>query len=475
MEKGTNLRNHGLGLGLLVAVSLLLHLAYLFSPLARMNFLPMDEGIYWDLAGHLSRDGRLALSGPAFATVGAGEQTLFWTPVYPILLSLALKLSPLVKASPLLILQLIQILLVACVPLLMYPIAGRFLKGKWLWLFLVFASLYPYTFQLATQVGSETTALFLSLAALSLACARARKSPLSLLLLGTLAAWLCLDRPEYLAFSLVLLAWVSFRLVRERGPEGGAALDSVSGGQGTARGLIVLCLSFSVWMGAWMYRNYQVTDGIAFTTRSGYSLAYQNEYYNLYSLGEVGSEEEWARAFPAFPTEMRRYAYLKGRARDFIRHHPLVYAQLCAKRLASFFLPQEAKGWIYHVLKRRDFKAVGIPAWFRFSNEVFLAGLWFLVLPASLRFLFRCLKRRRLPRSFWESPAGLLLLLILGQMAVYTFFAYIEYQRSILDLEILLLGFFFLAQDPLGSPVYPKPGPHSGPQNNPQKPQKNGE
>ncbi len=52
------------------------------------NYFRMDEIIYWDLATNLANKGGLFVSNSVFATAGAGEKTLFWTPVYPTLLSL---------------------------------------------------------------------------------------------------------------------------------------------------------------------------------------------------------------------------------------------------------------------------------------------------------------------------------------------------------------------------------------------------
>ena len=414
----------------LFLASLALHLAYLYSPWPIRNHFPMDEGMYWDLASNLVEKSRLCLSGNAFATVGAEERTLFWTPAYPILLAAILKLG----IDPPRVIGIVQAVMTSSLPVLLFPVARLVLQGKWLFLFLAFSAAYPYYFQLSSEVGSEVTALFLSLACLALALATSKRT-LSVPLLGTFAAWLCLSRPEFLVFSLLLLGWF-------------VARNLAFPGQVSGRSLVVLLLAFSFWMGLWLYRNYTVTETLAFTTRSGYSLAYQNEYYDAFSKGRMRSQEEWIQSFPEFATEMERFRYLEGRSFRFIREHPGIYLQLCGKRIVSFFLPQAAKQGIYRMLGRKDIKETHIPFWFRMSNWFFLVPLWLLVMPAVL------VSARRFKSSLDAvlSPPGLLALLILGQFAVYGIFAYIEYQRSIMDMEIFLLGVFLVAGKP-GSPM----------------------
>lgn len=407
---------------LLFLLSLGLHLAYLFSPLASANLFSMDESMYWDLAASLAEKGELSLPYPAFETVGGGERTLFWTPGYPLLLAFALKTG--LPANR--VVQLIQILMASCAPLLLYPVARAFLNGRRLWIFLTVSACYPYYYQLATQTASETLALFLSLACLGLALGPAARSFAAAALLGTLAAWLSLTRPEFLAFSLVTIGWLVFRWMKAG--EGGSRVRAAA-----------LIAAFSLWMGAWLYRNMDVTGTAVFTTRSGYSLAYQNEYYHLFSRGEVADEAAWTRSFPELGSEIDRYHYLRKRAAGFILGHPGIFVALSLKRLASIAIPQEAKGLLLGLMGRRDPKPAGIPPWYRLSNAVFLAGLWLLVLPSLIRFL----PRLRRCGFAWSGPEGLLLLLVLGQVAVYALFAYIEYQRSIMDMEILLLGLVF--------------------------------
>jgi hypothetical protein len=184
-----------------------------------------------------------------------------------------------------------------------------------------------------------------------------------------------------------------------------------------------------------LQRNHALTGEWIFTTRSGYSLAYQNEYFHRFAAGGLESEAAWQREFPALPNEVERYAYLKARAKAWILGHPPDYALLCIKRQVSLLVPYEAKRLLYAWSGRKDIKQGGMPAWFRFANAVFLALYW--ALYGS--FLVGLARGARMPFPKPKSLEGLLLLIICAQFAVYTFLAYIEYQRSMFDLEILLL------------------------------------
>lgn len=412
---------------LFALLSLILHVGYALSPFAARAFLPMDEGRYWDLAAHLAREGRLCVSEDAFATVKALQPTLFWTPGYPLFLALVLKAGFGARAVVLL-----QAAMAASLPLFLWPLLRRFFRGAALWIALAVAAFYPYYFQLSSQVGSETLALFLGAAALMLAAGgrgaagarteatteaftMGRASPWRLAALGTLCAWLSLTRPEYLVFAVVLMAWT---LAARGGGRSGAA---------------ALLAAFALWMGLWLGRNYEVTRTLTFTTRSGYSLVYQNEYYRAFTRGETGSEEEWLRGLPGFPTEMGGYRYLKKRGRDFILSHPRDYAVLCAKRVASLAAPAEAKALLYRLAGRKDFHPARLPFAYRWSNLFFLIALWALAVKALAARPWK----RGLPWSA-RDPEGLMILLAAGQLAVFALFAYVEYQRSVLDLELLM-------------------------------------
>ncbi len=193
-------------------------------------------------------------------------------------------------------------------------------------------------------------------------------------------------------------------------------------------------------MGAWLYRNYQVADRLVFTTRPGWGLVYENEYFQAFTRGEVGSEEEWTQAFPKFPTEIERFDYLRSRAKKYILQHPFEYVGLCIKRMVSLVLPSQVKSLIYKTLKKPDVRDFKMPFWPQISNAVFLMFFWLLTIPSAYLFF----RKRGLHLAFLFSPAGLLLLFVLGQILVYALFAYIEYQRTIIDLEIILLGAWFL-------------------------------
>lgn len=380
----------------------------------------MDEGIYLELGRHLAEAGRLYLDSAAFATVGPGETTLFWTPFYPTLLAAfhGAGIDPARGAAW------TQIAMASLLPLLMWPAASRLLRGRWLWGFLILAAVYPYPFQLATQVASESSAQFLALACLALAVSDPLRAPWRAGLLGTAAAWLCLDRPEFLLFAACILAWTAAR-----------ALPDLRGTPRARLGLIVLAISFAAWTAPWLYRNHGVTGAWIFTTRSGYSLAYQNEYLHRHARGELAGEAEWAREFPALPREIERHAWLKARARSWILANPGAYAGLCLKRAASFALPQEAKRLIYALAGRKDIKGGGLPPWYRFANAVFLALFWAGLGYAAVRLARGA--RMRLPDP--GSVEGLLLLVAAGQLAVYVLLAYIEYQRSMLDPIFLMI------------------------------------
>lgn len=428
-------RTAGRRILLLVCISFALHLAYLASPLPKWNYYRMDEAIYWDLASNLAHKGSLSLSNSVFATTVAGEKTLFWTPVYPGILALIIKTG--LPAQR--VLQLFQIILTSLLPLVFYPVAYKLLRGKWLWIFLGLTAVYPYYFQLSTQCGSEILALFQSVCCLALALSPKWKSWLNLFLLGVMSAALALNRPEYLAFSLVLLAWTSLHLFLEMK-------------YNFILPVFILALSFSILMGAWLFRNYQIADRIIYTTRPGWGLVYENEYYQSYTQGEIGSEEEWLQTFPVFPTEIQRFEYLRDRAKSYIIKHPLTYAKLCLKRTISLALPAPVKTILYAVFGKRDIKSFQAPIWIQLSNGVFLLFFWLLVLPSCLRFFWQ--KKFRL--KFLLSPAGLICMLILGQLSVYTLFAYIEYQRSIIDLEIILVGCWFFLNIKSTAPVPPE-------------------
>lgn len=406
----------------LLAVCLLsfaLHLAYAFSPLAEINRLPMDEALYWDLARNLAEQHRFALSTDAFSTVAAGEPTLFWTPGYPLLLAFLLKCGNAYAAA---LLKVTQALLAAAAPLLLRPVAARLLPRGPAKALLIVAAFYPYYFQLSAQVASENLALFLGLAALALALGSERPGPRRFAGLGAVLAALCLTRPEFLVFSGLLIAWTCAR-TWSLWPQGRYRLPAL------------LLAAYAAGMAPWLIRNAAIAGAPIFTTRSGYSQVFQNEYIYLYSQGKVRSEAEWNAAFPPFDSELERYRYLKRRARGFMREHPGAYALLCAKRLVSLLLPYEAKAALYRLSGRKDAKEAPIPPWFRLSNGFFLLGLWGLVLPSAVRFA-----RKARGRLDWRSPPALLALILLGQAAVYFLFAYVEYQRSILDLHALLLG-----------------------------------
>lgn len=403
---------------MLFGISLAVHGGYVFSGLPALHRFPMDGHLYWDLAGNLAREGRFVLSRDAFHTVAAGESTLFWTPLYPLLLAAILQMG----GNPELILKGVQAFFAACAPLLLYPAARRLLRGPFLWIFLGVAAFYPYYFLLSAETASEILALVLCLSALSLSLGPENPRLRHFVALGAVLAGLCLTRPEFLVFAAGVFGWTALRLRRKSGGFLGAPLLGMG-------------LAFTACMLPWLARNLAVSGALVFTTRSGYSLAYQNEYFHRYSRGQVASEEEWTRDFPSFSRELERYRYLQARAGRFIREHPVTYITLCAKRIASMALPPEAKAAIYRVMGRRDIKADLVPGLYRYANGVFLLGLWALVIPAVIRFLWM-----RGGRFEWTSAPGLLAVVLLGQMSVYALFAYVEYQRSLIDLPFLLLG-----------------------------------
>lgn len=408
---------------LLCFLSLLLHLAYLGSSLPERNSLDTDGAIYMDLASHLAHQGQMSLSSPEFATAAAGERTLFWTPAYPLLLAAILKLGlPLSQ-----VIRIFQAAMASCLPLLLLPTAKIFLKKKWLWGFLAFSAVYPYYFQMSYQISTEVMTLFLSLACLALVLAPKERSLPGFALLGSLMAWLCLTRPEYLVFTALLILWMVARSVFLR--------QHLRGVQ-----ILVLSAAFLIWVGPWVYRNYEITHAWVFTTRAGYSLVRQNEYEQALYTGttKAGEMDEWFASLPTYGTEIERYRHLETRGVRFIHEHPGIYAQKCLKRFVSFFLPHEVKQWLGRAFGKENALGPKLPFWFRLSNLAFLIPLWLLTLPG----LFLWIARKKIRPSFWLSPAGLLLLLMLGQFLVYVFLIYVEYQRSIMDMEIILLGFF---------------------------------
>ena|GEM_PF-3276658 len=303
-----------------------------------------DQRLYDALAENLASGLGYRVGMPAFMIVLPGEPTAFWTPAFPLLLA---GLYSVVGHSVL---------------------AARAVLG-------VLASLLTVVlFALGRRVAGPRVGLA---AAVAVAL-----HPLYVAYGGTL-----LSEGISVLLAASVLLWV-YRLLDEPSGRAAAALGALVGLGGLTRpdilglGAVVAVGSVAVWPGnrrsrlkllwvsglvavavvsPWLARNYQVYGRLLLTTRTGYSLWYQNPYQHQRLQYQWSAEDARSRYAAAVEEDIRRIPAEPDRDRalrdlglEFIRHHPAAYARMALKRVyATFpFLPESVRERLWPAVQR---------------------------------------------------------------------------------------------------------------------------
>lgn len=404
-------------LGILFLVSLLVHTGYVLSPIGRMNAFPTDDYIYLELGRNLITCLNLVHDTNIFYIVGGHEPTMFWTPVYPFFIALLL----LCKTNPLITASLIQAFLMSLMVFPVYGIAKVFFTGRPVWWVALLWALYPLHLLLSYQIASENIAVVLTILATWL-CLRRPQTLGRALMLGLCLGVLSLTRPEFLLFSVIVLLWNLFQ-----------KHENVK--NHLVRSACILFV-FATVIFPWLARNHALCGRTVFTTRGAYSLVYENELWYL-SHGKTAVQNDgFFENLPYRPREIQRYDYLMNRGVSYIKSHPARYAAMCVKRMVSFSLPSTLTSLFYRVFSAKDIKGMRLPPLWEVSNCFFTFFLWIIVFPGLLKLFLR----KRYTLDFFRGPQGLLLLTACGQLAVSVAVIYTTYQRSIIDMNWIVIG-----------------------------------
>lgn len=408
---------------LLFLVSLIVHVGYVLSPLARANAYVTDDYIYLELGKNLLHCLTLVHDSTIFYIVNGHEPTMFWTPGYPLFVAFLL----FCKSNPIII-SLVQAVFASLMVFPIYGIAKTLVLGRPLWIVVALWALYPFHVLLPNQIASENIALLLTILVTWL-CVKPRQTVATALSCGLCMGILALTRPEFLAFSCIAFLWRCFqRYERLRSHLVRCAC---------------ICLAFCLLLVPWLARNHALSGRIVFTTRAAYSLVFENEvWYWTHSKdaektrGLFGQEKYFFAALPDKPREIERYDYLLKRGVSYIIGHPLRYGAMCVKRAVSFSIPSTMTSLIYRLFSVKDIKGIRLPPLWELSNVLFTVFLWFVVVPAVAGLFLR----RRYTLDFFRGSRGLLLLVAAGQMAVSVAVIYTTYQRSIVDMFWIAFG-----------------------------------
>ncbi len=406
---------------ILPALVAVLSLLFLASPLS-YSALRIDEDIYLGLAQSMRSHGIFAVEHAYYYIVQPGESTLFWTPGLPMVLYF-LTFFPFPLKTAAVGAQFIGWIASSY---FVVRLSMRYAALPIRAYLALFAGLFPYFFLLCTIVTPEVWVYFLMLPALSLALDRETWSALRGILLGALLGGMALIRPEYALFSAALLFWVGL---------------SLRDGSHRARAMLISSAAvFFLVLSPWIVRNHAVTGRWIFTTRQAQSLSIQNEIYYREIYGK-GTEVEYYDSFLMKPSEIERYDLMRARALSFLAENPRIYAMMCAKRLVSILVPQQLKDMISAAMGASVFRAGNHPAWFLWSNTIFLAALALLFVRALRGWRESCARMftRKSLAAGLMSPAGALALVLASQWAVYIFVSSVEYQRHIMSFPLLLL------------------------------------
>jgi len=251
-----------------------------------------------------------------------GHATSVIPPIYPFFIRICYGLF----GVDVFAVRLVQIVLSVLTCLLLWAWARRLL-GEWGGLFVLCASAFYYPYiQMPCYIMTETLFLFFMALILFLTAHVDSRRGLHLAAaLGVLAGLAMLTRPTALAIVCI----VPFLIWRSAGPSKGRCV------------LVFLLLAVLVWL-PWPARNYVVHHAfVPFSTNGGLNL------YRGNNPNATGGSGGWNRQGPdtgplpktGHMSEVEADRYLKGLASDFVRHHPVTYAKLCAKRAVNLWRP----------------------------------------------------------------------------------------------------------------------------------------
>jgi hypothetical protein len=294
----------------------------------------------WHYGFEMGRIGKWLAEGQGFTLTGETPTAKF-PPLYPFVVAGAFSVFGIFSTAAAISLFLSQSLYAAVSAVCLF-ILGSHYFGRTTGLLAGFAwALYPSSvFQSIFRIWYTELSVMLLL--VTVVVAVTAKPPFSLrqiAYLGGLSGLVILTDSTMFVYLLLLFAWVL--LIQK------AKLSKL------AVMIVVWGMAAGVVVSPWMFRN-QFVLGAPYLLKSNFGLELFRGN-NAFSSGE-NVPAELAQAYAALDQEERTYyesqteaiyyAYLKGKALEWIQGHPVEFLQLTARRFFSFWVMIAKRGWM---------------------------------------------------------------------------------------------------------------------------------
>ena len=304
----------------------------------KWDWLALDRDLYLEL-------GRNVADGEGFTLLRSAifTPTAYRPPLYPLFLSMIFRFG-----GGLWTVAVIQVGLSAATVWLTWRIGRALGLGKFALVGAAFVAVNPLLVQTAALPMTETLCTFLLAGLFSVClCGTTTTRPVSLGIWLGLAA-LC--RPTVWAFAM-LGSFITVVANRRMSAQGWREMLWARG-----RSWGITLIAFGLTVSPWVIRNWCVFDRlIVTTTHGGYTLllgnnddAYHQEVLAAQESGPYSGlwnsvpwqnelDRELARANITLNNEVDRDRWMKRKAWDWIRHHPIEFLESCLLRQKRFW------------------------------------------------------------------------------------------------------------------------------------------